>query len=316
MVDSKAVAVRETPGALEAQQVILTQRTPPEVIKTRKGKGGKMFSYVPHGWVTNQLNAAFNWAWSWEITEWRIIPENEPAEVFVLGRLTVHSANGDLVKSQFGASDVKRNSQGQILSIGDDLKAASSDALKKAASLLGLALDLYWNAEDDEAPEGSGNGTGDKGNLSTDPMTAYWAAVKAKGMTQVEGAAWLAKNSNDPNKALKGLAANAPQPSPALTEAPAAPKAETPAPQPGNGNSHAPTTYDDAPTDGLRLLAYVNAKREAIGKTKYTDHYEFRGALAAEGLEGNKWPAARQVEWYRDAARKGVEHVRKAEAAQ
>lgn len=310
MADSKAVAVREAPGTLEAQQAILTQRTPSDVIKTRKGKGGKMFSYVPHGWVTNQLNAAFNWAWSWEITEWRIIPENEPAEVFVLGRLTVHSANGDLVKSQFGASDVKRNSQGQILSIGDDLKAASSDALKKAASLLGLALDLYWNAEDDEAPEGSGNG--DKGNLSTDPMTAYWAAVKAKGMTQTEGAAWLAKQGGDPNKALKGLTASAP--APATTEAPVAPKAEMP--KPVNGNNHAPTSYDDAPTDGLKLLAYVNAKRKALGKTEYTDHYEFRGALALEGLEGNKWPAARQVEWYRDAARKGVEHVRKVEAAQ
>ena len=93
------------------------------------------------------MNEAFGWAWSWDILEWRLVPDDDPQEVFVLGKLTVHTPRGDLVKTQFGSSDVKRSkSTGIPLSIGDDLKGASSDALKKAASLLGLALDLYGNA--------------------------------------------------------------------------------------------------------------------------------------------------------------------------
>lgn len=128
----------------DAQKAVLTQRTPPEHIKQRPGKGGKTFNYVEHAYVTRQLNLAFNWQWSWDILEWRMFPsEGMPAEVFVVGRLTIHTPAGDITKQQFGTSDVKTDKAGTPLSIGDDLKAASSDGLKKAASLLGLALDLY-----------------------------------------------------------------------------------------------------------------------------------------------------------------------------
>lgn len=129
----------------DAQIQILTQKTPPHVIKQRPGKGGKRFSYVEHAWVTEQLNLAFGWAWDWEIVEWRLFPnDEEPRECMVLGRLTVSTPEGrPITKMQFGSSDIKRDRQKNILSAADDLKAASSDGLKKAASLLGLALDLY-----------------------------------------------------------------------------------------------------------------------------------------------------------------------------
>ena len=196
----------------DAQRTILTQKTPTEVIKHRKGRGGRQFAYVEHAWVTEQLNLAFNWAWSWEILEWRLVPEDEPAEVFVLGRLTVHTPRGDIVKSQFGQSDIKRDQAGNILGIGDDLKAASSDGLKKAASLLGLALDLYRSDEDrspakaeTKAKPQPSNGNGKA--KAPDSMTVYWQAVKAKGLPPGQGQAILAKNAGDPVKALADLEA-------------------------------------------------------------------------------------------------------------
>ena len=143
----------------DAQRAVLTQRTPPEVLMTRPGKGGKEFTYVEHAWVTATLNEAFGWAWSWEIVEHQIILDHEtqkPIEVVVLGKLTIHTQRGDLVKMQFGSADVKRDRQGNPLSIGDDLKAASSDGLKKCASLLGVALDLYRS---DESQPARSNGT-------------------------------------------------------------------------------------------------------------------------------------------------------------
>jgi hypothetical protein len=144
-------------GAItEAQQAVLTQKTPSHVIKHRPGPGGKPLSYVEHAWVTATLNEAFGWAWSWEILEWRFIPVDDPREVFVLGRLTIHTDKGDLIKAQFGSSDVSRKRSGEPLSIGNELKAASSDALKKAASLLGLALDLYGSDTITTTPESSG----------------------------------------------------------------------------------------------------------------------------------------------------------------
>ncbi|MDQ4075235.1 MAG: RAD52 family DNA repair protein [Chloroflexota bacterium] len=136
----------DVPGALnEGQIAILTQRTPTYAIKQRQGRGGMTFSYVEHAWVTEKLNEAFGFNWQWEVVEYRLFPDDQDAqEVTVLGKLTVKTAGGDTVtKMQFGSSDVKRTKQGNIISIGDDLKGASSDALKKCASLLGLALDLY-----------------------------------------------------------------------------------------------------------------------------------------------------------------------------
>ena len=50
------------------------------------------------------------------------------------------------MKSQFGSSRITRAKEtGDIISLADDLKAAATDALKKAATLLGVGLHLYRN---------------------------------------------------------------------------------------------------------------------------------------------------------------------------
>ena len=186
---------------------ILTQRTPPNVIRYRPGPSGKILSYVEHAWVTEQLNLAFAWQWSWEVLEWKLLPNaDEPTEAFVLGRLTIH-AKTDIVKTQFGSSDIKRDRNGKILSIGDDLKAASSDALKKCASLLGLALDLYKSEDDDSANSKTKTKTKTKtnGNAKSDPMTAYWIAARERGLTTEQGRDLLAKAGGDPVKAIELL---------------------------------------------------------------------------------------------------------------
>jgi frataxin-like iron-binding protein CyaY len=252
---------KEGGGALAAvnagQRAVLTQQTPKDAIKHRKGKGGKQFAYVTQAWVNEKLNEAFGWAWSWEIAEWRIVPNDlDPREVFVLGKLTVHTSRGDLVKTQFGTADVKFTREGAIISLGDDLKAASSDAMKKAASLLGIALDLYGGELDDD---------GDDAHVSNDPMTAYWAAAKAKGLTQAEGAALLKKHGNKPDKALKELA-----------EAPA-PQAEAPKATGNNSGQAAPPPSGKPATVGTskwkaaadELAARCPYYCDANGKTIY-----------------------------------------------
>lgn len=89
-----------------------------------------------------RLNLAFEGCWSFEIVEYQIM-ENE---VLVMGRI---KADG-IEKTAFGGASIKKKNGG-FVSVADDLKAASSDALKKAASLLGLGLDLYSRREPDVA---------------------------------------------------------------------------------------------------------------------------------------------------------------------
>lgn len=142
--DEKDIIKRENnlpSGLNRAQESFLTQRTPKKFIKQRPGPGGKPINYVEVGYVINLLNQAFGWNWDFRIQEQQI----GKAQVWVRGELTVRIRDHEIVKGQYGGADIKMNRvAGQPVSIADDLKAAASDCLKKCASLLGVAGDLYW----------------------------------------------------------------------------------------------------------------------------------------------------------------------------
>lgn len=73
----------------------------------------------------------------------------------VKGVLIVHGIDGKTItKEQYGSQDILKDKQGNpSVSYGDALKGAASDALKKCASLLGIALDLYANGHKYVDPE-------------------------------------------------------------------------------------------------------------------------------------------------------------------
>ena len=104
-------------------------------IRQRKGRNG-VLDYVEGHTVIARLNAALDGAWSFEVTHHEVRED----EVVVLGKL---SADG-ITKMQFGVSQLTREkASGAVVSLGDDLKAAATDALKKCATFLGVGLHLY-----------------------------------------------------------------------------------------------------------------------------------------------------------------------------
>jgi len=136
----------------KAQVDFLKQRTPPEAVQTRQGRGGRTFSYVSQQHVTRTLNEVFGFDWDFDVL-WEQIGKTEAV---VKGRLTVRAPNGQVVqKTQFGGSPIKRAKNGAPLGVADDLKAAGSDALKKCASLLGIGLDLYDEGNGNAAANGA-----------------------------------------------------------------------------------------------------------------------------------------------------------------
>ncbi len=111
-----------------------------EQIKQREGNFGRTLDYIEGHTVIQRLNDAFDARWSFKILEYEI--QKDTDEVIVLGEL---SANG-IVKTQFGSSRTTRAREtGEMISLADDLKAAATDSLKKAATLLGVGLHLYTN---------------------------------------------------------------------------------------------------------------------------------------------------------------------------
>lgn len=145
---------------------VLKERTPAYLIKKRDGGGGKKLDYISGGVVTDMLNRAFGYAWSWEVKrEWisQAQPffnkydkngkdtykgnkgswEEQESIVHVLGTLTVYmSTNNQIIKISkdgYGSKVILGKSADQQY----EFKSAGTDALKKAASLFGIGLDLY-----------------------------------------------------------------------------------------------------------------------------------------------------------------------------
>lgn len=127
------------------QLQFMLQRTPREQVYRRKGRGGQTFDYVTGSYITKALNYVFAWNWDFEVVQ----HGKEADHVWVLGKLTVHGARpGQTIsKTQFGRSDVKQLKAGGNLDYGNDLKAATTDALKKCASMLGFASDIYGKGD-------------------------------------------------------------------------------------------------------------------------------------------------------------------------
>jgi len=156
----------------EALTNLVTGKTPKDAIYQRPIRGGAEVDYVPGWWFVEQLNSLFGHLWDFEVLR-ETIGEKQ---IWVIGRLTIKLPGGMTVsKTAYGGSDIKvystGNKSGQVIDIGDDLKAAATDSLKKAATLFGLASDIYGKRE---VQEQTGPGQAQ--------LAALYKVGKSKGM--------------------------------------------------------------------------------------------------------------------------------------
>jgi hypothetical protein len=127
----------------------LNTPTPKEFIYKREGRGGLVLDYVSIGYVINKLNEVFGLSWSCETVE---VSNTEmlskTGQVVVRVTLIVNIGDKSISRSQYGSAEIKMyksgDKQGRPVDIGDDFKAAASDGLKKCASTLGVASDIYF----------------------------------------------------------------------------------------------------------------------------------------------------------------------------
>jgi len=160
----------------QALKNLITGITPTEEfekgeIPRRKGRGGKFFPYLPNWWFIREANAVFNRAWDFEIEDVKIFgPPGKEKQASVQGRVTVKIPGQKITrtysdgtvevieiegltlsKSQFGSTDIKQLKDGSgPVSIGDDLKGAATDSMKKSLSQFGFGADVYGMREGDE----------------------------------------------------------------------------------------------------------------------------------------------------------------------
>lgn len=156
--------VTRTTSLLNQNQIQKIWNSTPERFKyTRPAKGGGQWTYIKSSYVRKVLDSVFGFNWSFDV-------ETGLAEAFEVAKLTggivvkcvltvrVKSDGQwvELKKTQFGRAEVKWKkgfspdddvAVPKPLDIGNDFKAATSDGLKKCASLLGIGADVYEASE-------------------------------------------------------------------------------------------------------------------------------------------------------------------------
>lgn len=143
-------------------------------------KGAAKLTYIPAAEVVERLNAVLGYGnWSYEVIEAFHLPPEDPTYVVAKGRLSALGATyeqyGGVTPNRYG-QNAAEHLKGRIIDLGDDYKGAASDALKKAAQMIGVGLYLALKrgptpfkssgSEASGAPTGSGGGAS-KGDESS-----------------------------------------------------------------------------------------------------------------------------------------------------
>ena len=172
-------------NSLNANQLSqILKRTPKAYVRKRPAKGGGTWDYVSGGYVKKVLNLMFGWDWDFEVLEDKIMHD----EAIVKGRLTCRSNGRTIIKTQYGNKDImyKRgtdaNGNRVPLSIGNDLKSAATDCLKKCAAEIGIAADIYNKDEFKEIQVKDWIKDIDKAE-SSEELDMIWSAMSAKEQT-------------------------------------------------------------------------------------------------------------------------------------
>jgi hypothetical protein len=124
----------------------------PEMERTLN-KGGTRLTYIPVSEVITRLNRVFGvGGWSSQIVSCKR-DELDPDYIVASVTLSARVADSDDVTGGWishdgiGGQKIKRTKNGDIVDLGDEMKGAVSDALKKAAQQFGIGLYLARDAD-------------------------------------------------------------------------------------------------------------------------------------------------------------------------
>jgi hypothetical protein len=157
-------------------------------------RGGIELEYITGEQAVSRLNEVLGVAgWSFRILEHGY--NQEADEIWVLAELTANFGGASVVRQQFGSQKVKRSrTTDSPLDIGFDLKGATTDALKKCASLIGVGLYLSRKetpAEREASAASNGsNGRSSNGATANETYTCEQCDEELKEVRFRDGTTW------------------------------------------------------------------------------------------------------------------------------
>ena len=119
----------------------------PAELEGTLNKGGVAFKFVSVNEVIARLNDVLGVEnWTFEVISCERSLEGGD-NIIAHVRLSAHMNDKPLQRDAYGGAEVKTKRDGGLLDLGNDHKIAVSDALKKAASMIGVGLYLYRSEE-------------------------------------------------------------------------------------------------------------------------------------------------------------------------
>lgn len=187
----------------------LCEKFPEDKIKNRiinDGQKEKVISYVIGADVIRRLNECFGINWSFTVID-KII-DVDLGQIAVLGELSMFDAEVGvrIKKQQWGSSQISCFSNGRVISLGDDIKTATTDSLKKCATMFGVALYLY---DGDERGNITNNAPTPVTKEAKDKIESYREDNKPITKAQTSSIIRISKDNNVPmEKILEILGVN------------------------------------------------------------------------------------------------------------
>ena len=182
---------------LTAYNTLSTGKVPRDVIMKRQGQGGKVFSYVPHWWVSRQLRIAFGPLWDFEVGEVEVFKDFSASAPVTL---TVWIPMGDNEFKETKVTCLGAFQGHAKMATAYIRSSAVSRGLAKAAQLrFGIGEEFYAGEEEgipDPTPEHAWSALityGEKKGLTLDEIKAALkdnVAYKELGNQDTFLAAW------------------------------------------------------------------------------------------------------------------------------
>lgn len=124
-----------------AETIAALSRPLPEKMLSNKKMGGSTISFIQ--WHTvNKILDKYAPGWTWEVKSITLSPDR----VFVLGRLTLQTSDGNIYREATGTEELKtttRDGEVKEIAYGDPTSNAESMAFRRASARFGLGLYLY-----------------------------------------------------------------------------------------------------------------------------------------------------------------------------
>ena len=196
--------VTRTTSLLNQNQIQKIWNSTPNRFKyTRPAKGGGTWTYIKASYVRKVLDSVFGFNWSFDVEttlaeafEVAKLSNSIVVKATLRGRVKSDGEWVELSKTQFGRAEVtwqvetigeqKRKKLDEYtgapmpLDLGNDFKAATSDALKKCASLFGIGADVYEASEFQEIEITGSQENTDRAKLTKDKIAKMKTELKVE----------------------------------------------------------------------------------------------------------------------------------------